>query len=196
MFEIEAKAHVEDRGAVIQKLNQGASYLGSVHKKDSYYKNAEGIKPRIRREIPWDTKETNLPNPAKSQILLTYKRKEVRKNQDGKVLEVNDEKESTLSDDQALDSLLKDSGFSIYLEKEKFVMGWQKGRAHIELCTVPPLGDFLEIEIMAPSNEEGLVEDCRKEIISILAQAGIGEDKIENRYYSDMLREAEKNSKR
>ena len=190
MFEVEAKAHVADRAKVIRILNETASYLGSVHKKDCYYKNAQGIKPRIRIEEPWPTEESPLPNPAKTQILLTYKRKEVRKTATGKILEVNDEKESSLSSAEALDAVFKDAGFEIYLQKEKFVMGWQEGEAHIELCTVPPLGDFLEIEIMSDSNEDSAVEVLRQKIHAIFERTEIGEDQIENRYYSDMLREA------
>lgn len=190
MFEVEAKAHVADRAKVIRILNETARYLGSVHKKDCYYKNADGIKPRIRIEEPWSTGETSLPNPAKTQILFTYKRKELRKTESGKVLEVNDEKECTLSSPEALDTLFTDAGFELYLQKEKFVMGWQDGKAHIELCTVPPLGNFLEIEIMSESDEDSAVEMLRRQILAIFERTGIGEEQIENRYYSDMLREA------
>jgi len=189
MYEIELKAHVDDKAAVINKLNEFAQFLESVKKDDTYwgiFKETENglqkIQARIRKEI-------NLTNPSKSKIYLTYKRKESRFDNNGKVYEVNDEKESELSDAVALESLFEDLGMKIVLTKQKAAIGYQFGEAHIELCTVPPLGDFLEIEIISEQNDEKTVFEKRKKLLEVLKLCEISEEKIENRYYSEMLKE-------
>lgn len=183
MYEIELKAHVENRKEVIERLNSFAEFLESVQKDDVYWAKFDGekkIQARIRRE-------TNLEN-NESKIYLTYKQKETRIADDGTSCEVNDEKECFVSDSAALEALFCDLGLNIVLKKQKSVMGWQYENAHIELCTVPPLGDFLEIEILADNNDENIVRNSKQAIISIFKKCGISEDKIENRYYSEMLR--------
>jgi len=192
MYEIELKAHVEDRQATIEKINAFAVYCGEVHKSDTYYRliaDGKKISTRIRKEtrIPGDNRET-----GDTLTLLTYKRKEKRMDANGTATEVNDEKECTISDASPLEALLADIGFEVSIKKEKQVMGWTYNDAHLELCTVPPLGDFLEIEILSPDNDAKTVQSCQQELQNLLEKAGISKDKIEERYYSDMLREAQK----
>jgi len=205
MYEIELKAHVTDRTAVIAVLNSFATYNGSVEKQDTYWhlprpavktpdtnispENHTYISIRIRREI---SKQTNATG-----ILLTYKRKELRTSDNGVSAEVNDEKECTLSDASPLEALLADSGFSIAHTKQKFVESWYTGtpygKALFELCTVPPLGDFLEIEIMYKSNDETQITPVRAELQRLLLQCGIHLSAVEPRYYTDMITAAGKN---
>ena len=183
MYEIELKAHVEDRDATIAKINTFATFCGEVQKSDTYYRLTQGnrkISTRIRTES----------NDAGTKFLLTYKRKELRTDENGIKTEVNDEKECLISAVEPLEALLSDIGFSVSLKKEKSVLGWNYREAHLELCTVVPLGDFLEIEIISPQNDSESVRTYQQELYSILAMAGISRDKIEERYYSDMLREA------
>lgn len=183
MYEIELKAHVDDRESVLKKLETFAEFLCSVQKDDIYWatsENGKKIQARIR-------KETNLVT-SERKIFLTYKRKESRIAENGKSYEVNDEKECEISADSALTSLFSDSGFEIALEKHKTVSGWQSGECHIELCNVPPLGDFLEVEIISEKNDDDTVCEKRALLLEILNRCGISEDKIENRYYSEMLK--------
>lgn len=184
MFEIELKAHVDDREKVIENLNSFADYLQSVQKDDVYWavhKDGRKIQTRIRREKDLDS--------GVSKIYMTYKRKERRIAENGNALEVNDERECEISDSDALETLLKDAGFVVALEKHKSVMGWRFGECHIELCAVPPLGDFLEIEVMSEKGDEKTTEEKKRKIMEIFCRLGIGEEKIENRYYSEMLAE-------
>ena len=58
-----------------------------------------------------------------------------------------------------------------------------------ELCNVPPLGDFLEIEILVKDTNEETIKPLQDKLLELLDMTGIGRDKIEKRYYSDMLRE-------
>lgn len=184
MFEIELKAHVDDREKVIENLNSFADYLQSVQKDDVYWavhKDGRKIQTRIRREKDLDS--------GVSKIYMTYKRKERRIAENGNALEVNDERECEISDSDALETLLKDAGFVVALEKHKSVMGWRFDECHIELCAVPPLGDFLEIEVMSEKGDEKTTEEKKRKIMEIFGRLEIGEEKIENRYYSEMLAE-------
>ncbi|MBQ7158163.1 MAG: class IV adenylate cyclase [Treponema sp.] len=200
MYEIELKAHVDDRDTTIAKINSFATYCGAVQKSDTYYKliaDGKKISARIRQEKCVDgksTADTSDPSSAQgnSHIFLTYKRKELRTDANGAAIEVNDEKECEISDAEPMEALLTDIGFAVSLKKEKSVMGWTYKDAHLELCAVPPLGDFLEIEILSPANDSATVEKYQQELQSLLAMAGIKKEKIEKRYYSDMLREARK----
>ncbi|MBQ5384876.1 MAG: hypothetical protein IIU46_10570, partial [Treponema sp.] len=132
------------------------------------------------------------------RTLLTYKRKELRE-QNKTVIEVNDEKECEISDPAVLETFLQDAGFSVVLKKHKEVMDWtfpvESGNGipeglsvTFELCAVPPLGDFLEIEILSPTDEPDLVARLREKIECYLEKTGIPKEKIEPRYYSELLK--------
>ena len=182
MFEVELKAHVDDRAHVIETLNSFAQYDDTVEKSDVYWGKMAGerkIQARIRTE----------KSARGKKIFFTYKQKELRVGEDGIQIEVNDEKECELLDSAPVEAFFSDLGLRVFLEKRKSVVGWHFEDAHIELCTVPPLGDFLEIEILSGFNDETAVSAGREKILSLFARCGIGEEKIENRYYSEMLRE-------
>jgi predicted adenylyl cyclase CyaB len=195
MYEIELKAHVTDYARVIETLNSFAEYDGKVDKRDIYYhlpctklsvSNDSGyLSCRIRRE----SRKTE--NSVRTNIILTYKKKELRTGDDGIPIEVNDEKECTLSDSSALEALLVDTGFTPACTKHKITESWyahtDAGKAHIELCTVPPLGDFLEIEIMSTSQDKTYIASARKCIENLLDRCGIPLSAVENRYYNEML---------
>lgn len=210
MYEIELKAHVEDRGEVTRALDSFAEYTGMLTKRDTYY--------RLPRIAPTDTerssskradikvhsentavqghigcriRKTVYEKTGETKITFTYKRKELRKDADGIAVEVNDEKECTLSETDAIESFIKDAGGGISHVKEKIIKEWyaetEAGKAHIELCTVPPLGDFLEIEVLAKDDTH--TKNAKRAIMSIFKNCGIDESAIESRYYSDMLAE-------
>lgn len=200
MYEIELKARVADRKSVIAALNSFATFTKAVQKDDLYWKvdrDGKKISVRIRREEAFASSEISAEVVKKTpkqnpQVLFTYKRKEVRTDQNGSSIEVNDEKECSISDYKPLEALFEDLGFSPYLEKHKTVLAWKFQDALLELCTVPPLGDFLEIEVMSPVNDGPDVENIRSRIKEMLAKAGLGEETIEKRYYSEMLAEVKK----
>lgn len=131
---------------------------------------------------------------CRTEILFTYKRKELRKGVTGAPIEVNDEKECTLSEAAPLEALLADAGFTVARTKHKITEGWfapvKCGQAHIELCTVPPLGDFLEIEIISETEDKCRVDEARSEIEKLFVKCGIQLSAIEPKYYSELLAEA------
>ncbi len=189
MNEIELKAHVKDRQKLILLLNKIATYKGAVTREDTYYKQKNPVStshaPQIRIR-----KESFPENAEKSpEYLLTYKRKEKLCGPDKIQIEVNDEKECKISSPQAIEAFLQDAGFEVSLKKRKEVKDWILDGATLELCNVPPLGDFLEIEILSEDSSEENIKNCRKKLESILKKAEIPKEQIENRYYSQMLRE-------
>lgn len=185
MYEIEIKAHIYDRNAVKNALASFASYEGKIEKHDSYYRYKNYITARIR-------KETLIQADPHTKIFLTYKRKELRTLPDGTVTEVNEENECTLSDASTIEKLFSAIGFTRAYTKEKFAESWYAttpaGKAHIELCEVPPIGDFLEIEIMAHNNDNSTVDATRKELYKLLEKCGVDKADIEPRFYSELLR--------
>ena len=194
MKEIELKAHVTDRTSLIAKLNSLAVFCGKITRDDTYwaFPSEERKMPsiRIRRECSENGSE------KKQTTILTYKRKELRKTEGGVSSEVNEELETVLENPAPLEAFLKDSLCTLRLSKHKDVMDWtlsldrfnlpQKS-ATLELCTVPPLGDFLEIEILCDTNESETESLCQKTLLQILDLFEIPHTDIENRYYSELL---------
>lgn len=196
MLEIELKAHVKNRDALISQLKTFSTFQQKVTRKDTYYhlsiegKTVDGkdyISARIRKEFKESEKGQQLTT------YLTYKRKETRTDAQGTAIEVNDEKETVLSNGETVETLFLDAGFKPALRKEKtvedFVTETKFGNATLEVCNVQGLGDFLEIEILSQSSDESIIEEIQKELKSLLRKSGIDESQIERRYYSELLKE-------
>jgi len=193
MYEIELKAHVYDRKGLIRDVSSFARYAGTVCREDTYYKfqkqDGQKISARIRNESPVSTGEIALPNPVQPAVLLTYKRKEIKTDVHGASIEVNDEKECALSDRTALEALLTDTGYKFSHSKIKTVIDFKYLEATIEIVTIEKLGDFVEIEIISEKNDAETVKKYQKSLRDILRKCNIPESQIEERYYSDMLRD-------
>jgi len=193
MFEIENKAWVYNRSEVINKLNSFAEYICSIEKSDVYYhfpveKDGKPVGFRLRKEII--NKNGNLTY----KNTFTYKKKEIRKNQDGSTIEVNSENEFSLDVSEPLVLMAGDLGAVEHLRKIKKVECWHLntvcGTANIELCNVPPLGDFLEIEIVTENGDLEFVQKAKLQIEKIISDCNIPLSDIEPRYYSQLLKEA------
>lgn len=194
MTEIELKVHVEDRDTLIEKLNTFATYTNCIQRDDFYWGSSDSCKKKIRIR-----KESGVPKEPREtfpETIVTYKRKELRTNAQGQAVEVNVEKECTISNPEPLEAFLTDIGYSVVLKKHKSVMVWmmktnpqKESSISFELCNVPPLGDFLEIEILTKDDSEENVKSAQEKLFALLDMTGIGRDKIENRYYSEMLKD-------
>lgn len=181
MFEIELKARVRDREAVAARLSALGEPAGSVIKDDVYWELG-GVRARIRTETQVGADGAG---SGQSRSLLTYKRKETRGG-----LEVNDELECEVGDGAVLSSLLSDAGFRVATRKRKAVTAWRVGGITAELCDVPPLGLFLELEILAEDGSEATVAEARGRLSALLGSCGLSEADVEPRYYSELLSEA------
>ena len=194
MKEIELKVHVEDRDSLIEKLNSFATYTNSIQRDDFYWGTSSTCRNKIR--VRKESGVPNEPRETRPETIVTYKRKELRTNSQGQAVEVNDEKECTISNSEPLEAFLTDIGYSVVLKKHKSVMVWilqphsqKESSVSFELCNVPPLGDFLEIEILTKDDSEENIKYAQDKLFELLDMTGIGRDKIEKRYYSEMLRE-------
>ena len=195
-MEIELKAHVQDREAVLKKLRAFAAFDKSVVKEDRYFKLEKAgapnghISARIRNEKRTDGAGRLL----EEKIFLTYKKKERRLDSKGGALEVNQEFESAMENSSCVEELLRDSGFVPHFNKRKEATGFYAqtkcGPAHLELCYVPPLGDFLEIEFVTEGEtDDKEISEMRKELEALVLKSGLALDDIEEKYYSELLAE-------
>ncbi|MBE6353996.1 class IV adenylate cyclase [Treponema sp.] len=185
MNEIELKARVSDRKKLTDTLNSFACFKGSLVRDDRYFakKNEDGTFSKKKIRIRTQTEND------KKTFILTWKRKELQQDSNGTQIEVNDEHECILSDDDCLVTFLEDTGYSVALQKHKEVSLWTYEEASFELCTVPPLGDFLEIEILTDSDSPEKIAEIKEKLGLLLLKAGLSASDIEPKMYSQMLEE-------
>ncbi len=194
MYEIESKAHVLQRENVIQKLNSFATYGGKSEKKDIYYRIPTEFSPESYVSIRFRTEVFYSQDKNEKITYFTYKKKSIQKDKNSSAIEVNEEHECTISDFSAIETFIKDIGGKISLVKEKITEHWtyilNNEEMHIELCNVPPLGDFLEIETIKNQTDDETVKKIKKLQEQIFTKCDISLDQIEERFYRDMLKEA------
>ncbi len=130
-------------------------------------------------------------NPGNSNIrvrrqdgktIVTYKKKEIRNK-----IEVNEEKEFEVSDAFLFEELLQRLGLEVSLRKHKIGKVWEWDGMTIELSLVETLGWFIELEILADTNDSETVNSARHKLLACLDRLGIPEEAIESRYYTEML---------
>lgn len=202
MTEIEIKAHVADPVAAEKNIRAFAGFEGHVSKSDTYWKKngsetecddiadsgatgqtaPQPVKVRIREERD--------PERGEGTTVVTYKRKELQGD-----IEVNDEREFSIDDRAAFETLIGDLGFVPYVKKEKDTKSFSHragdgNEVTIELSLVAGLGWFVELEILAdnPSSEE--TARAQTALRETLARCGIPESAIERRYYTDLIAES------
>lgn len=193
MIEIEIKAHVYDKEKLRNTLKTFAQYQQTVERSDLYYhipvKEIPGQKPYITARIRTEIK--NINGKDNKTVYVTYKKKELSENN----IEVNIEKETEIKDENVLISLFNDAGFLLAHKKAKHVEDYITqtvfGNATLELCNIPPLGDFLEIEILSESDEPLKIQNIKEELKKLLSRCEIPESCIEPKYYTQMLSELE-----
>ena len=178
--EIELKAHVENYKSVKKILSEKYGTPVEIHKDDIYYiyKQAgdsyRGQPVRLRVE--------------NGKNVVTLKQKSIK---DG--IELNNELEFGVDNGESFIKYMQLTGARKWVVKTK--NGWkykssENGyEAVIELCEVSNLGWYLEIEIVIESPDNVQITESKLKIKDILNSAGISEDQIESRYYSDMLLE-------
>jgi adenylate cyclase class 2 len=172
-FEIEIKAWAENHEELKKTLEKKYTYAGHVNKADTYFRAAVKVCSdfqdfRLRQEEGLNT--------------VTFK----EKSWCGQA-EVNREREFTVSNADAFKEMMQKTGCEIFLEKKKNGWLFKKGGINIELVNVHGLGYFLEVEKILEDTEEDKISAALEEIREVLTEAGLSEDKIEKRYYSDML---------
>ena len=196
MNEIEIKAHVYKKDELIKNLNSFAEFKQEVLRDDTYYESPLNPKIKIRIRKEKCAKET--------RFILTYKRKEIKSTSENSSTELNEELETELLSSAPLEQFFCDAGLKVALKKHKEVLDWElklpisieniQLKATLELCNVPPLGDFLEIEILSPSKKDEDVKKVQQILFELLEKCGIEKSCIEEKYYSELLSQIEKNN--
>jgi adenylate cyclase class 2 len=85
-------------------------------------------------------------------------------------------------------------GCTVYICKEKHGHAWECAGIVLELVEVPPLGWFLEMEILL--GDEATAEDvlsARGRLLTLLGVLDVPPSLIEGRYYTDLLLEQHSN---
>ncbi|MDR1352112.1 MAG: class IV adenylate cyclase [Treponema sp.] len=184
--EIELKAWADNPGAVREKLDALARFNGEFLKEDTYWKPEEsGNMPaglpfsgvRIRKERGKDA-----GGKAFNAVTVTYKSKEMREG-----LEVNDEREFSVSDAEPFEELLRRLGLKPAISKRKSGFSWDYDGITAELAEVAGLGWFAELEVLSDNSDPETVGIARRRLLGLLSRLGIGEGRIEARYYTEML---------
>jgi adenylate cyclase class 2 len=192
--EIELKAHVENPEALKAAISLPAPGNPTVcvplsfEKDDCYWVAGSSVSAdvpksgvRLRRE-----RIRRPDGGVEEKVLATYKSKEVREG-----IEINDEREFTVSDGDTFGELLKRLGLEPGVRKHKQGWAWSYGNISVELCEVSgdtrSLGWFLELEILAEEAGAETVAAARKELLGLLGRLNVAEECIEERYYSEML---------
>ncbi|MBK5200716.1 MAG: hypothetical protein JJE21_04185 [Spirochaetaceae bacterium] len=188
--EIELKAHVNDVDKILSSIRNtlGISQECFQEKKDIYLMN-EIDKPVVRCRLE---KKGLDKNNLKASLLITVKNKELS----GKIEENNEfEIDSDAHNFETSIELFKALGYRETLLKEKtgysFMLDKYQFPLHVEVLEVKPLGWFLEIEF---SIKEQLsvfgVSALKDDLLDALALFGISQDKIEGKFYRDLLNQA------
>ncbi|MDR2194080.1 MAG: CYTH domain-containing protein [Treponema sp.] len=203
MIEIEVKARVDDPHTTKSVISSFARYIKAFDKEDAYWRPREPSAAlftssiRIRKETDYVENASGVLQRS-TQTWVTYKTKETRDR-----IEVNTEREFSIMEDgseKPFEGLLTLFGLHLALCKHKTGWAWRFEDENppdsgnnppitIELCEVAGLGWFVELEILTGCGDERTVSVVRRRLLSCLDRTGIEEDKIEARYYTDMLRE-------
>ena len=171
---MEIKAWVRRPGITLALIDRLCVFRKEYLKEDVYFRTPEmdiGRRDlRVRRE-----NET---------WICTRKEKTIR---DG--LEVNDEREFTLSDGPSLMELLEGLGCREFFRKTKKGRSYSYGDLTVEVSEVAGLGLFVEVEKVADSASPEEIARTEEEIRRFLAEAGVLPEDIESRSYAVMLRD-------
>jgi adenylate cyclase class 2 len=195
-FEIELKAWLDDRETIERNIDAAARFIADFEKSDAYWQPVSGsaagagMPPsgvRVRRELVRQAGKA----AAALRVLVTYKTKEVR---DG--IEINEEKEFSVAgaDEEtdgtaALEELFSRMGLAKSAVKTKRGRLWRYGEIGVEVSEVGGLGVFVEQEIIAPDGSGPTVEAARRKLLDFIRLIGVSKEKIESRYYNELLRE-------
>lgn len=180
MIEVELKAHLKDPAATEARVASFAAFVCKFDKFDAYW---HGPDWRLSR----GTKGFRVRSEDGTTV-VTFK----TKRSDGGI-EINREREFTVSDPEALEEFFHRLGCEPFFTKRKRGSRYEvgvEGRDRpitIEILELEGLGPFIEIEALLDNESPAEVALAQGEIKGVLARAGVGEGQIESRFYSELL---------
>ena len=190
--EVELKARLDDFKPVKERLSTIGSYHRMYQKADSYWIRPQTAGPtlRVRQE-----RGENADGTAYESVMVTFKAKEIING-----IEVNDEREFSVSDIALFEDLLYCLGMNKVKCKEKNGWAWivaadaaAQGESAkqpfvlAEISLVTGLGWFLELEILLDEARREEIAESRERLLALLARLEVSEDTIESRPYTVML---------
>jgi adenylate cyclase class 2 len=170
--EVEIKAWVRKEEETRSRIERLCLFVKDYIKEDLYFRG-----PRIN-EVERDLRVRR----ENDRWICTYKNKTLRRG-----LEINDEREFSLSDGKAFMDLLEMLGCKIFLRKIKRGRGYSRGDLTVELSEVEGLGLFVEVERVVENPSPALIGEIETAIRSLLDEIGVPETDIEDRPYMVML---------
>ena len=188
-FEIELKARLDDPLPVKERISALGTYRRSYTKADSYWVPARAAPGPSTVRIRHESGEY-ADGSAYDSVLVTYKAKKIS----GSV-EINDEREFTVSDMALFEDLLRYLGLCQDICKEKKGWDWtfppeQYGEPiTAELSLLTGLGWFLELEMVTNTNDPQTIAKNQKRLFALLARLEVPVEYIEPRPYTAMLRQ-------
>lgn len=174
--EVEIKAWVGDLEGLRAQVAELYPHAGSYTKEDVYYRlvgSESGVEFRLRIEGGSST--------------VTAKRKSTVNG-----VEINEEMEFAVSDSEEFERFARYLGARIFAHKRKSGDRYRAGDATIELSHVERLGDFIEVERLVEGTAPQEIRSAEATVRSILKGFSITDDKIEPRYYIDLLADLER----
>ncbi|NLJ08958.1 MAG: class IV adenylate cyclase [Treponema sp.] len=180
--EIEIKAWVDDPQEVQKKVSNFADFVKSYEKEDAYWLPEAEIAPLVKEEKRRKLGSGIRIRQENGLVLVTLKKKEVRQG-----MEINDELEFSVSSAPAFEEFLTTLGYAPWIRKHKEGKAWKWNNITIEISMVKDLGWFAELEILTNTNEPDKVEQARRDLYRCLEKIGIPQEKIESRYYTELL---------
>jgi len=172
-IEVEIKAWIDDPELIKSRLNKDYLYVKEYIKEDVYLKGIDSLTNKV--------KEIRVRRSDNCNIVTYKERKHEEK------VEVNIEKEFIVDDYNNFIYVLNQLGFMEYITKHKKGTLYKHGDVNLELSYVKDLGNFIEIEYLVENKK--LIDEAKSEIFKILDNLKIPREKIEDRYYTQMLRE-------
>ena len=171
-IEIEIKAWIDDFETILKKLKENFEFVKEYYKEDIYLDGINSI-TKTREEVRI--------RKVCNEYIVTYKeRSHIDK------VEVNVEKEFNVDNKDNFLYLINKLGYYKYIEKVKEGFYFKSNNINIEISHVHNLGDFIEIEYIA--DDKKMVDFATNEIYKILDKLNITRDKIEEKYYVEMLK--------
>jgi adenylate cyclase class 2 len=179
-----------------------ARFTGAFDKEDTYWYPIAGTHtslPTSGVRIRVEMLSLLAGEEGVKTTLVTYKTKELRND-----IEVNNEREFTVSDTAIFEELLSALGLAPGVRKHKHGWAWMYNESAggiltnitVELAFVEQLGYFVELEILARDDAPETVACSRARLLALLERLGIDKTRIETRYYTEMLKEARRETGR
>ena len=181
-IEVELKARVRDRAAVLERLGQDAEAEASVYR-DTYYDWPDG---RLAADGRQELRVRVVERTDGSHTVLTYKATPL----DGAS---QPEHETRIDDATSLEAILDGLGLTPVLSFEKHCLNHRLRAKSREITAtvvqVPELGDqtFIEVETLV-SDDADDVPDATGVIRHVLEDLGLGEHDLTDELYTDAVR--------